>query len=258
MHGEDARFLIIQSCVPETSLRARGRPTLIRIETPHVRNIPACAGKAIEAEGFEPLSSKHPRVRGEGLRVELADGTLGGNIPACAGKARLPAFPPAQRRKLPRVRGEGAIACISAGTDTETSPRARGRLLGIPQAQILWGNIPACAGKARSRDTTGRRCWKHPHVRGEGFFFFVTGYQLAETSPRARGRPASGRPGLPHRRNIPACAGKAILERTGRIDAGKHPRVRGEGIVAFAMMGFGMETSPRARGRPSSPRRAPH
>ena len=169
MHGEDARFLIIQSCVPETSLRARGRPTLVRIETPHVRNIPACAGKAIEAEGCEPLSSKHPRVRGEGALVllkkrpapETSPRARGRrrhereriparrNIPACAGKAALNQGGRERLEKHPRARGEGALAQASSSRSRETSPRARGRLVPRSVPRSFRGNIPACAGKAR-------------------------------------------------------------------------------------------------------------
>ena len=170
MRGENWRWFAPTRAIGGTSPRARGKlQGLYHREVP-IRNIPACAGKTVPTCCSAMSQPEHPRVRGEntlGLmltlnltgtspraRGKLAAGAITAgakrNIPACAGKtyccSGLPLPPP----EHPRVRGENSITYCEKNQLSGTSPRARGKLGGVMQVMLGWGNIPACAGKTHT------------------------------------------------------------------------------------------------------------
>ena len=152
----------------------------------------------------------------------------------------------------------------------ETPPRARGRPVGAGPLAGWSGNTPACAGKTTREQKLAGFTRKHPRVRGEDRLASFSSTAPTETPPRARGRrPAcrgrERRPGntpacagkTSHRPanhggrgNTPACAGKTPGQGFSHPFLWKHPRVRGEDLIASPGRSYPSETPPRARGRP--------
>ena len=147
------------------------------------------------------------------------------------------------------MRGEGLQEPLHGPIELGRSPRARGRRTQPTNIVSMDRSIPACAGKA---PRPGPRAWPDrvdPRVRGEGRIQGAWERMTTGRSPRARGR-------LAHRRrapkiigSIPACAGKAVVCRSGSALHRVDPRVRGEGMAwALCTVHF-LGRSPRARGR---------
>ena len=110
-----------------------------------------------------------------------------------------------------------------------TSPRTRGKLSSSPGGAFAFRNIPAHAGKTEHANTGGASEQEHPRARGENCGLdFGAGASLG-TSPRTRGK----HPGAPAaaglKRNIPAHAGKTLVERLRKaLGGGTSPRTRGK------------------------------
>ena len=90
------------------------------------------------------------------------------------------------------------------------------------------GNIPAYAGKAEIRFMKWSEVKKHPRIRGESPLSFDRLTDMPETSPHTRGKPRLIHSRWIAGRNIPAYAGKAILEDSHLETTQKHPRIRRE------------------------------
>ncbi len=130
------------------------------------------------------------------------------NIPAYAGKTSPMAFRSASAMEHPRVCGENTFRLSAGHAGLGTSPRMRGKPLGLIIAYEAGGNIPAYAGKTVMRAPTS-------HPRGG-------------TSPRMRGkRVLDSDPGTGYG-NIPAYAGKTRSIGVAALAAWEHPRVCGE------------------------------
>ena len=124
-------------------------------------------------------------------------------------------------RNHPRVRGEESQQAAGGFSESESPPRARGRVFRMVLLFTAIGITPACAGKR------------------------ITAWLLqslpAESPPRARGRG-----GLVQRIGVergitPACAGKRRRRQPSGLRRGNHPRVRGEESnenAAFEGMGI--------------------
>ncbi len=76
-------------------------------------------------------------------------------------------------------------------------------------------------------------------------------------SPRARGSPCNYGVSAASVRSIPACAGLTVVHRVIHRRAAVHPRVRGAHGGAGVSGGVLRGPSPRARGSPATPTRAP-
>ena len=86
-------------------------------------------------------------------------------------------------------------------------------------------------------------------MRGENISEVIQLLRTTGTSPRARGKlPRSAAPPL-GMRNIPACAGKTLLNTQKCWFSPEHPRVRGENVSSHGGVVLATGTSPRARGK---------
>jgi len=201
---------------------------------------PACAGTA---GGIGELRLRG-RLAGDG-RVQQRVGIT----PACAGTA-LPRTPsPPCPGDHPRVRGDGDDSGNRLDRPTGSPPRARGRRSSTHGHLQQIGITPACAGTAGSPSWWGWCRGDHPRVRGDGASWPRRWPARGGSPPRARGRHPQGRrdhrkPGI-----TPACAGTALSSPRPAPWGRDHPRVRGDGIGAYAEVGVWAGSPPRARGR---------
>ena len=93
-----------------------------------------------------------------------------------------------------------------------TSPRTRGKHQAAHcPAGHPW-NIPAHAGKTPSRHPGKRGGWEHPRARGENPMRGWVSAGHCGTSPRTRGKPNSRSSNSASARNIPAHAGKTLID----------------------------------------------
>ena len=157
------------------------------------------------------ISGTSPRARGKPDNYSMHV-VHAGNIPACAGKT-LRGYPCCcQPPEHPRVRGENPAFANSIPDDVGTSPRARGKL------PVTWfplsnnRNIPACAGKTFATGDQGAWGAEHPRVRGENSNNVAVSGTRIGTSPRARGKRVKKGEKVDFARNIPACAGKTLID----------------------------------------------
>ena len=147
VRGEGRRLIRASTASSGSSPRARGRLIAGQRVRATRRFIPACAGKASMKSLFTVVEAVHPRVRGEGRRAvcrrwpadgssprargRLLDGFANNGqarfIPACAGKAPGRTWRRWRSPVHPRVRGEGCGEPGMTGSETGSSPRARGR-----------------------------------------------------------------------------------------------------------------------------------
>ena len=187
IRGENRHRKMSLKLSKETSPHTRGKPDVSKLDWDEFRNIPAYAGKTAERNIQRATSKKHPRIRGENLRIIVENGepwetsphTRGkrtprihtsprfGNIPAYAGKTRSELHDQRRARKHPRIRGENLVDDSWRIMGGETSPHTRGKPADEYLSLDSQRNIPAYAGKTTvlSFRPLGRR--KHPRIRGE-------------------------------------------------------------------------------------------
>ena len=134
------------------------------------------------------------------------------NIPAYAGKTLKPLVPRSIAAEHPRVCGENPTPAEPENVPTGTSPRMRGKLHGRQSSYPSWRNIPAYAGKTLWLPVMVPRKSEHPRVCGENAPVRVMAPMMVGTSPRMRGkrRPTTKR--NLRLRNIPAYAGKTLID----------------------------------------------
>ena|GEM_PF-2003101 len=135
-----------------------------------------------------------------------------GNIPACAGKTGRPRGCYTVFKEHPRVRGENPPINLACTQPKGTSPRARGKRGQYGKKPSPLRNIPACAGKTRIASMASARPEEHPRVRGENGLASCRLMRVRGTSPRARGKPQHDDRLQEGYRNIPACAGKTLID----------------------------------------------
>ena len=148
------------------------------------------------------------------------------------------------------MRGEDATGALPYICDTETPPRAWGRLVKYKIANATGRNTPTCVGKTSTHNARNSGRQKHPHVRGEDTTTGEGEHGAAETPPRAWGRRRKIVSLVTSCRNTPTCVGKtAVLVAQETIER-KHPHVRGEDLPFSPERLRHIETPPRAWGRP--------
>ena len=113
---------------------------------------------------------------------------LTGNTPTCVGKTFIGQRLDERKQKHPHVRGEDNSAPPFKLFDTETPPRAWGRLEDGLEAIQKIGNTPTCVGKTQIGGGGQFFFGKHPHVRGEDWNLSNRWENRIETPPRAWGR----------------------------------------------------------------------
>ena len=147
VRGENPYCWVFGLRVSGTSPRARGKlghsPTPPKASGEH----PRVRGENLTAleTTFEEAGTS-PRARGKPAKLYGLD-TPGRNIPACAGKTSLPHLWGSSFSEHPRVRGENEPDKYCLMNKHGTSPRARGKLVGLRIPRPHARNIPACAGK---------------------------------------------------------------------------------------------------------------
>ena len=251
----------------------RGKHHTLIHDGASVRLIPAYAGKTVSPMVDAPRGWAHPRVCGENSRKCVHLMMLSGSsprmrgkpgrpsrrrlpkglIPAYAGKTLANAFGDGTYRAHPRVCGENQGIAQFMPLTWGSSPRMRGKRLGIRTYLTRFRLIPAYAGKTRVNNASTNRVRAHPRVCGENRVFRGVALVVGGSSPRMRGKlpyssPSSSMTGL-----IPAYAGKTGM--VARIDAltRAHPRVCGENIISACGVFFIRGSSPRMRGKPPPP-----
>ena len=132
-------------------------------------------------------------------------------IPAWAGKTPTQTRRTCPAQAHPRVGGENVDLVQLDGDLVGSSPRGRGKQIGLPRCKLRAGLIPAWAGKTAS----SRRCrpWRtaHPRVGGENLNAVAGGNADTGSSPRGRGKRADSDDNQTDRGLIPAWAGKTRI-----------------------------------------------
>ena len=151
------------------------------------------------------------------------------------------------------MRGEDSGRLMMRRYKSETPPRAWGRRCWSRWGRSHAGNTPTCVGKTRHAQCHHGRAEKHPHVRGEDCQERAGFVLVAETPPRAWGRPPARPLEPPTDGNTPTCVGKTRWWWGRCPPAQKHPHVRGEDKAWAWWCPATPETPPRAWGRLPSP-----
>ncbi len=105
-------------------------------------------------------------------------------------------------------------------------------------------------GKTRSGFFCPDTLEKHPHVHGEDEFASDDTDPSAETPLRAWGRLSVPFNRFSSSGNTPTCMGKTSIIHSSKRHTWKHPHVHGEDIGTVDYGVDGLETPPRAWGRP--------
>ena len=133
------------------------------------------------------VSETPPRAWGRPAMAAAAGGTCG-NTPTGVGKTAARLRSPRSVWKHPHGRGEDYPTSINPTGETETPPRAWGRLLRGFCGKTGKRNTPTGVGKtARSASYVATQR-KHPHGRGEDQTHSTRAFCELETPPRAWGR----------------------------------------------------------------------
>ncbi len=233
------------------------------------RVIPAPAGKSIVSVWWCRTTAGHPRACGEEVTDHPTPGASTGSSPRLRGRGCPGAWPPAIPRVIPapagksvsvwwwcrttaghpRACGEERSRADSLAYSDGSSPRLRGREVLIPHERVLFGVIPAPAGKRRPAAWRPRRPRGHPRACGEEPRGASWSRPCRGSSPRLRGRAQRH---LRERRLegvIPAPAGKSSARSTWDSRTTGHPRACGEEPRATYRELLGTGSSPRLRGR---------
>ena len=153
-------------------------------------------------------------------------------------------------RAHPRSRGENRTRMCASSQQPGSSPLARGK----PNVEQRRGYrcrlIPARAGKTLTKRRSAPTPPAHPRSRGENPSILSCRSRLRGSSPLARGKRSSRRGCVRRGRLIPARAGKTFLLVVREIEAGAHPRSRGENSSASWRVSAWDGSSPLARGKP--------
>ena len=189
-----------------------------------------------------------PRVRGK-LGQVVARVGQGRLIPARAGKtwSRPRARPKAPAH--PRACGENSAAPSADCFSTGSSPRVRGKLVGVQNSVDGDGLIPARAGKTANFRGTMAEGMAHPRACGENPVTATLALPPPGSSPRVRGKlrmwaSIDGNPGL-----IPARAGKTPRPTCRSPRRWAHPRACGENDRGIPACTRPYGSSPRVRGK---------
>ena len=185
--GENAVQIVEDGAGAGSSPLTRGKPDRGASINERERLIPAHAGKTPSVVLPGDRVRAHPRSRGENAssmpRARLIPGSspltrgkprMGCRrragvrlIPAHAGKTRSPSQTPRTPRAHPRSRGENKHYTRGQFTITGSSPLTRGKHLLLEGAHVVYGLIPAHAGKTVPPGPSTRAAWAHPRSRGE-------------------------------------------------------------------------------------------
>ena len=154
-------------------------------------------------------------------------------------------------RAHPRSRGENCARASDEFHATGSSPLTRGKRLGRRALLLLFGLIPAHAGKTCRGRSVGSRSRAHPRSRGENLAGSFHSLPIVGSSPLTRGKRHAALSINLHLGLIPAHAGKTALARHGPAYDRAHPRSRGENSDVGAPHQRARGSSPLTRGKRS-------
>ena len=206
--GEDTDAPVEDNGVTETPPRAWGRLSRLLMWRSVMGNTPTSVGKTESRRNQINIGRKHPHERGEDreglggltckretpprawgrLKSEDESWKIDRNTPTSVGKTPVVCCRTAQGQKHPHERGEDGIGQKTTGHDSETPPRAWGRLLDPGGHAARRGNTPTSVGKTAGHRACPGTARKHPHERGEDKRTRSTRSKRLETPPRAWGR----------------------------------------------------------------------
>ena len=172
-----------------------------------------------------------------------------GLIPAHAGKTRSPSQTPRTPRAHPRSRGENKHYTRGQFTITGSSPLTRGKHLLLEGAHVVYGLIPAHAGKTSEAVVSITHLPAHPRSRGENIAEQGWDAYALGSSPLTRGKRVRISAERIIRRLIPAHAGKTSASSWAPSAATAHPRSRGENVEAHGQCSDLGGSSPLTRGK---------
>ena len=256
-----------------SSPRGRGKLGAGKESAGIARLIPAWAGKTLRGESSMTTTEAHPRVGGENfvhsphiskIRGSSPRGrgkptgspvrpSLPGLIPAWAGKTGPRRVLWRVRRAHPRVGGENEHKTNPPKCCLGSSPRGRGKPRLGPLALAGLRLIPAWAGKTTTTHHTPSPSRAHPRVGGENARLGHSRERSGGSSPRGRGKQGHRPWQLTPPWLIPAWAGKTSSSRACQRPGQAHPRVGGENSLWFGTDASTGGSSPRGRGKPTSP-----
>ena len=130
-----------------------------------------------------------------------------------------------------------------------SSPRVRGKQLGVEDGRERRGLIPARAGKTTPRPASRRSPTAHPRACGENSSMVQRFPSHLGSSPRVRGKPVGRHRGEIGVRLIPARAGKTPSMRLPSYEPPAHPRACGENVWTAFHTPTAAGSSPRVRGK---------
>ena len=185
--GENLPALSMLLRARGSSPLTRGKRVRVKKESPHVRLIPAHAGKTRARRCLSVTSTAHPRSRGENTTARWQGAHNVGSSPLTRGKRRLPGTAGFDERLIPahagkttrastrpsmiaahpRSRGENVEGCFDAVLEAGSSPLTRGKRLREQAQQARRRLIPAHAGKTALSHGITRALPAHPRSRGE-------------------------------------------------------------------------------------------
>ena len=165
-----------------SSPHARGTPDNGQHACQDERFIPACAGNAPESGLESPLTTVHPRMRGERISGYLQQIINGGSSPHARGTPLNLTQNIANVRFIPACAGNAYDASVVAST-APVHPRMRGERLCRCHCRF----IPACAGNAWSCRSSPTGPPVHPRMRGERLWPVADAGHPVGSSPHARG-----------------------------------------------------------------------
>ena len=230
-----------------SSPRMRGKPRPMRVAAWRARIIPAHAGqtsgpwcrrrarpdhpRACGANLPSPYavpepSGSSPRMRGKPIRDPI-DMTAVRIIPAHAGQTRPTGWRGRSGPDHPRACGANGFDSSKLGGDLGSSPRMRGKLRQGLGHKFAYRIIPAHAGQTRRCRSTLTARTDHPRACGANWVLRQHVDTVAGSSPRMRGKPASGELVLDGFRIIPAHAGQTRITPAPPHQKADHPRACG-------------------------------
>ena len=168
-----------------------------------------------------------PRAWGRLDRIEAKVDQLR-NTPTGVGTTGAWARGRVQNGKHPHGRGDDTFSPTDTDAESETPPRAWGRLGDrLVEAGGL-GNTPTGVGTTRCSSGAGRIPRKHPHGRGDDDLHIHSPGGDVETPPRAWGRPIKGASQYGKPRNTPTGVGTTRAAASPSCTPWKHPHGRGD------------------------------
>ena len=199
---------------------------------------------------FQPPYSCGPSPRAWGkpllqqILLEIAR-----TIPTGVGKTSPIPEPDHGRTDHPHGRGENASRNSLFSSTPGPSPRAWGKLAGIPTHQVSNRTIPTGVGKTSASSTRSPGSSDHPHGRGENLVFIHPSCAILGPSPRAWGKRFGETIVLMLFRTIPTGVGKTKTQRRQPGISPDHPHGRGENLLEFRSSFCFPGPSPRAWGK---------